>query len=430
MSKYRIVLLSHCLLFLQISLCLASSKPSFEELMPPDLLETIPKEHHSRFARSVEGGPCTVSAGGVQPSIYLGTNGLPISVPVNSPPYFGSPAYADSCIFDSLPMTRCNSNTGKCECDPAISVRLNAFPGAGLCLPLSYPNITKGLCLPSFPDMCDTLASGSYCGFVQVGSVRQLKCICRNGIEAWPNCMPKIGSPCQNTTVCWNQIPNSYCANIVNGFGTCKCLTTGIPYTYTQFGTANIVSGTATQTSVPSLQQNRCEPVFCPAVSTASGAASFVGLQACQGDPLPQTVGGLVPAPDPINVPFVCTNTSRGYDCTCKAGTKGRGHNAIKIGRCCLAEHLVCSDYSKCLFVSQLCDGVPDCNDCSDERSSFCTGAWPQNAPQCGVPNRNLPPGDEFVQQLNQLRSDQLAQISGQSSGDHPKPAADSITEW
>ena len=164
-----------------------------------------------------------------------------------------------------------------------------------------------------------------------------------------------IGSPCQNSTVCQYQIPNSYCANVQGGFGTCQCQVLGVSYSYVAWGTATspgtapvMVTVNPTQTTVPNLLGSQCVPQFCPAVLPvpnvfASPTPIFYGIQACQGDqlPVPDPTTGILPAPGtalplptPANVPYVCTNTSRGYQCDCVGGAKGRSHNATTIGRC------------------------------------------------------------------------------------------------
>ncbi|GAU99868.1 hypothetical protein RvY_10807 [Ramazzottius varieornatus] len=316
-----------------------------------------------RLKRSIEGatvGPCS-KVGGI-PSIY--------------PPFDPVTAGTDSCTANGLPNTRCNEATGYCECDPFISTRFRLTPEVMVCIPLAYVNVSQGRCLPTIPDMCSVLVSGSVCQNAlpppQPGVTTRLpgfRCVCQTGNGTWPNCTPRLGSPCQNTTVCQYRLPNSFCANIdpTTNFGTCQCPRANQPLVPAGYPDQ---LPAYTQNTFANAQSTACVPSTCP--PSTQPPPGLRNLDPCNNDNL-----------SPGTPTTTCTSTSSGYQCIFNPGTKGRAHNRTVTGRCCGSTHLPCSDYSACFDpATDICANGPQCNNCYDESTVFgCTTPWPT---QCG----------------------------------------------
>ncbi|OQV23553.1 hypothetical protein BV898_02672 [Hypsibius exemplaris] len=243
----------------------------------------------------------------------------------------------------NLAYTKCNQDLGICECDArfAVSMQMPLFPEVRQCIPYDYVNLT-GLCVPTSPDICSILTPGSFCDVSKRdGSSGKMKCACKIG-GIFPNCEVRVGSLCRDDATCLKDIPDSFCGNITNGHGKCTCGTVD------EKGFVSNRAGTA------------CKATNCAA-------------KPCRGDPTAST----------------CHDSNSGFECVCNNNTKGRTHDFATEGICCSEDKVTCHDFSKCIHVTDLCNGVSDCDDCSDEMQLYCTGALPKNNPRCF---RNFPP--------------------------------------
>ncbi|GAU99869.1 hypothetical protein RvY_10808 [Ramazzottius varieornatus] len=342
-----------------------------------------------RLKRSVDGpttAPCSRSGGVL--SIYQ-----PAAAPGNIAQPTLIPSGTDSCLANGLANTRCNENNGYCECDPLVATRLRISLEVQICVPLAYVNESQGRCLPTIPDMCSVLVSGSVCQNAlpppQPGVTTRLpglRCVCQTGNGTWPNCTPRLGSPCQNTTVCQHRIPNSFCANInqSTGFGNCLCPRANQPLGATGYllgaggqpAPPNSPAPFYVQTTGPNSQGTACVPLTCPVITTPNQALGPGQINPCSEDNV-----------TPNDNTADCRDTPAGYQCTCRPGSKGRSHNSTTTGRCCSSIHLVCSDFSACFLPTDICSGTPQCANCFDESAAFsCNTPWPA---QCGP----VPPG-------------------------------------
>ncbi|XP_055345005.1 neurogenic locus notch homolog protein 1-like isoform X2 [Paramacrobiotus metropolitanus] len=287
----------------------------------------------NRHRRSIEGGNCTSASGGV----------------------------GDTCLA-TLAYTRCDALRSICVCDYRVATKIPIIPNLyAVCLPLAFVNQTSGFqCVPSTPDPCALQVTSSVCrANLQTG---KFGCTCQFG-GTWPNCTPRLGGVCANTTVCANRIPNSYCGSVNQATltGTCQCPVAGVNKDPASVltGTANTIE-TAQATLVPSVDASRCLPAACPPADNSGVVASGI-LTPCFGDDGAAT----------------CQNTTTGWQCNCKSTSRGRSHTNNVVGICCGPNRFACNDYSRCLDQTQLCDGVQDCNDCSDEKQSCQNAVWP-----------------------------------------------------
>ncbi|GAV05118.1 hypothetical protein RvY_15294 [Ramazzottius varieornatus] len=251
----------------------------------------------------------------------------------------GQPCNADNNFNCSLCNTICNRRTGVCECDRrlAVPMKMPLFPEVTQCIPYEYVNVTGGMCLPTNPDMCTLLVSGSYCDVSQRdGTVGRMRCRCKIA-GTFPNCVVRIGTACRQNSTCEKDVANSFCGNITNGIGRCQCgqVEGGRKYISNRDGTA------------------------CLAINCATNP--------CSGDQASST----------------CRDTAYGYECSCNPNTKGKSHTFDSPGICCPADQVACEDFTKCLNVTDICNGVADCQDCSDEKQIFCTGPLPKTNPTC-----------------------------------------------
>lgn len=256
----------------------------------------------------------------------------------------GQPCGQENNFNCTLCNTICNRKTGVCECDRSLSLpmKMPLYPELTQCIPFEYVNATGGQCIPTNPDMCTLLVPGSYCDVSQRdGTAGRMRCRCRIA-GTFPHCTVRIGTTCRQNSTCDKDVHNAFCGNITNGIGRCLCgqVDGGRKYVSNRDGTA-------------------CLPINC-------------GAQPCRGDPSAST----------------CRNTAFGYECSCNQNTKGKSHTFESPGICCSADQVACEDFTKCLNVTDICNGVSDCQDCSDEKQIFCTGPLPKNNPVClQIPN-------------------------------------------
>ncbi|OQV11511.1 hypothetical protein BV898_14167 [Hypsibius exemplaris] len=84
-----------------------------------------------------------------------------------------------------------------------------------------------------------------------------------------------------------------------------------------------------------------------------------------------------------------CVNTEGSFQCYCRSN-KGRQNGRAPDGICCTDTQIACDKESKCVDITAVCDGFPDCKNGYDETFDFCV------KPRLGgnetniVPSRNL----------------------------------------
>jgi len=256
----------------------------------------------------------------------------------------GQPCSEESTSCD-LAYTVCNVTSKMCECDRLLSVatKMALFPEVTECIPLNYSMIT-GSCIPTIPDMCSVIAPGARCAVKGKATTRSMKCACAFG-GSYPSCTIRIGTLCRFNETCQKDVKNSYCGDFVDGFGRCLC--GGLEH--------------LNMTFVANREGTECLPTNCAA-------------DPCRGDANAST----------------CVDKAEGFECSCNENSKGRRHTFSSKGMCCQKERIPCDDFSKCIPIASMCDGTADCEDCSDERKFFCTGALPSGNLRCGSTRDDL----------------------------------------